>query len=399
MYVTSSIKQYSWYAWFIAWFACGMMIVSNGMMITGLSIYDEMLIKEFGWTLSEYKFSNLISLTVAGLCAPFSGYIIDRFGTRVCILIGWTTLAIAYLFFSRIQSIQQLYFVHFLFGMTLTLVGLNVAVSICSSWANKNKRGMAVGIAIAGSSLGGIMFPFIERVLLMNLDWRATMFCIAFVPMLLFFVSLFTVFDNQLGKKQSTQAIEGIAYREAVRSVPFWALVIIACATFYSILGAQGHLFLYTRGVGFDIAKAANAVSLFFTFSLLGKFIFGYLADLFKMRLVFYANLSIMLLGGIFLTSLSPSLIYPGMICFGLGWGGVYTLIQYSVVSIFGLRDIGKIIGTITMLDAIAGGLGIFLSGVIKTAYNSYQPVFLVYVGMIIISLLSLWFVKPISRD
>ena len=376
------------------------MIVSNGMMITGLSIYDEQILNEFNWSLSAYKFSGLVSLCVAGFFAPVAGMIIDRYGTRVCILTGWCALAVAYFCFSLIQSLTHLYLVHVLFGITLTLIGLNVAVSLTSSWAKMEKRGISVGIAIAGSSLGGIFFPQIEKFLLFSFDWRTTIQIVSAIPLAMLIYSFFGVHDNMLGAKNkspSDKPVPGMPFREVIRTRSFWAIVFIASATFYCILGAQSHLFLYARSLGLDAPRASDMVSIFFFCSLIGKFLFGYLADLYAMRKVFYANLFTMLLGGILLVSMVPETVLVAMVLFGLGWGGVYTLIQYSIVTIFGLRDIGKIMGILTMFDAIAGGLGIFLSGVVKEATNSYQPVFAIYLALLILCVLAFTQVRPVK--
>jgi len=40
---------------------------------------------------------------------------------------------------------------------------------------------------------------------------------------------------------------------------------------------------------------------------------------------------------------------------FGLGWGGLYTMLQLTCMDSFGTRAGGKILGTITVLDAIGG--------------------------------------------
>jgi nitrate/nitrite transporter NarK len=75
---------------------------------------------------------------------------------------------------------------------------------------------------------------------------------------------------------------------------------------------------------------------------------------------------------------------------FGLGWGGVYTLLQLTVMNRFGVRDAGKILGTITVLDAIGGGLGIWLTGVMYDSLGSYSVAFMIFCGLIALALLAL---------
>ena len=82
---------------------------------------------------------------------------------------------------------------------------------------------------------------------------------------------------------------------------------------------------------------------------------------------------------------------------FGLGWGGVYTMLQLTVMNTFGTRDAGKILGTITVLDASGGGLGIWLTGVIYDATGSYELPFLIFAALIFVALAALTRVRPLA--
>ena len=48
---------------------------------------------------------------------------------------------------------------------------------------------------------------------------------------------------------------------------------------------------------------------------------------------------------------ISPATIFVFLIPFGLGYGGTFVLIQLLTVESFGLKDIGKILGAITIFD------------------------------------------------
>ena len=50
----------------------------------------------------------------------------------------------------------------------------------------------------------------------------------------------------------------------------------------------------------------------------------------------------------------------------------------------------GKILGTITVLDAIGGGLGIWLTGVLYTRQESYQVAFTIFSVLIVIALFAI---------
>ena len=66
------------FPWVIAILASLALMVSNGMSISGLSVFDESLLNEFGWNRGELKFRDMITLGVTGIAAPFLGILLDR---------------------------------------------------------------------------------------------------------------------------------------------------------------------------------------------------------------------------------------------------------------------------------------------------------------------------------
>ncbi|MDE0480298.1 MAG: MFS transporter [Gammaproteobacteria bacterium] len=380
------------YPWFIAVFACIVLMVSNGQTISGLSVFDVAFIEEFGWSLGEIKFRDMITLLLAGLFAPFIGILIDRLGVRRCMLVGWVLLILGNIAYSRLESLTGLYLVHALFALVLVVCGLNAAVILVSKWFVRY-RGTAIGIALMGTSMGGIVFPQYGTAMIEALDWRSAFAWGSLFPAVMLVATWLLVKDKpelpeQAGADSAPDT--GMAYADALRSRSFWALAIIAMSTFYTVLGTQAHIFVYMTDADFSAQVATNAISLFFFCALIGKFVFGLAADHFDKRKVFYGNILVMLLGSLILIRMDVALIWVAVTAFGLGWGGVYTLLQLTVMNIFGTRDAGKILGTITVLDASGGGLGIWLTGVIYDTTGSYELPFLIFAALILVALAAL---------
>lgn len=385
----------AYYAWVIALLACLTLMVSNGMSITGLPVYDESLLNEFGWDRGALKFRDMITFMLAGGLAPLAGVLIDRWGVRACMLLGWCILAVAYFFYAQLQSLSDLYWVHALLGMTLVLCGLNPMVILVSHWFTA-KRGAAIGIALVGSSLGGAVMPQYGTYMIELMGWRDALLSALIFPALMMLLTLFFIRNRpqHIGMKpvggveeaRTGNNLPGISYKEALCSRTFWALTIIAMTTFYTVLGVQAHLFLYMRDLEYAAQMATNAISIFFVCALMGKFLFGMLADFLNPKRVFYGNVFIMGLGAVCLASMKVELIWFAVIAFGLGWGGVYTMIQLSAMNNFGLRAAGKILGTITILDALGGGLGIWLTGEFYSIYGDYQLAFIVFAVLVLIA-------------
>ncbi len=391
-------KSSKYFPWVIAVLASLTLMASNGMSISGLSVFDESLLNEFGWNRGELKFRDMITLGVTGIAAPFLGVLIDRYGVRACMLVGWILLMGAYWLYSDIKNLGDMYLVHVILGFVLVLCGLNAGVILVSNWFVE-RRGTAIGIALVGTSLGGAIFPQYGTAMIEAVGWRSAYLSELVFPVVMLVLTLFVVCSTPADKgmlplggqaDEADHTTEGMEYADALRTRNFWALAIIACTTFYSVLGVQAHIFLHMRDLEFSVQTATNAISLFFMCALVGKFFFGLVADAIGPRRVFFVNIGVMLLGSLALASMKSSVLWGAVVAFGLGWGGVYTVLQLSAITCFGLKAAGKILGTITVLDAIGGGLGIWLTGVLYTSSESYKLAFSIFCVLIVIALIAI---------
>ena len=390
------MKRY--YPWLMAIMGLLVLMVSNGLTITGITAFDEALLTQFDWSRGALKFRDLITLLLTGLMAPFLGIAIDRVGPKILILIGTLMLAALYFAYSRIDSITHVYLIHIGFAAVLVAAGLNVAVIMVSQWF-VTKRGTALGITLVGTSLGGVVLPKVIVAMLPLMGWRESFMWLSVVPLVLFLLVLLVVrtpaqmgmqpygagADNRTAKGAS-DALPDLSYSQALRTRTFWALALVAMTTFYSILSASAHMFLHMRDMQFDLATSGQALAVMFGCGMIGKFMFGFLADYFRPKGVFLVNLAIMAVGAYLLSTLKPALIWYALVLFGLGWGGLYTMIQLLAVNAFGLSSAGKILGTITMLDAATAGLGIWVTALLFDRFGNYQIAFNVLLALVVIA-------------
>jgi len=394
------------YGWIIVGCALLALLVSNGMTISGLTVFDNALLGEFKWTRGAFKLGGTISFVLAGLLGPIAGGIADRSGVRPLMTLGAVMLSAGLYQYSRVTSLTDVYIAHALFGVALACVGLVINVLLVSRWFT-TRRGTAIGLALVGTSLGGSVFPPLNAALMRSMPWREVFQQIALIPLVIIPIVWLFVRDWPRdkglqpygGAPQQTQdpkALPGMEYGAALRTVNFWALAFAATATFYAILAMTAHLFLHlTTGLGFPPATAAAAVSTLFLLGLAGKFMFGTAADFMNRKVVFIGNLVVMLVGTIFLLMDSTATLWPAVVLTGLGWGGLYTMLQLLVVESFGIRAAGRILGTITVMDAIGGGLGVVLTGVLFDKTGSYRVAFGVISALVFLALLAALLVKP----
>ena len=387
-----------YYGWYVALVAMLTLMVSNGMTITGITIFDPAILKEFGWSRGDLKFRDLLQLGLSGLMAPFVGMLADRMSIKRLMMGGLLLLSACVAAYSQMTSLTELYLINVGTALVLALCGLVLNVLIVSRWFIRS-RGTALGLTLVGTSLGGIIFPRLGAGLLATRSWREAMLMEAAIPLGMLMIIALVSRDSpsDLGLRAlgasdsplSTLAIGGLEYADAIRTRTFWILTFCAMTTFYCILAAQAHLILHLRGFGWSLKRAGEGLGAMFTMGLVGKFLIGYMADKIQRRLVFLSNISVMLVGALCLASMRESLVWPFIVIFGLGWGGLYTMLQLTCMDSFGTRAGGKILGTITVLDAFGGGMGIWLTGVLYDRSKNYGAAFALIAVLVFLALLA----------
>jgi len=391
------------YRWVIC--ACSFLVlfVSNGMTLGGMAVFDIELMNSLGEiagreiTVTEIKLRDTIMFATASFCGLGSGWLADKVGVKPLILVGLAVLAAGNLLYSQVQSLGEIYWIQAGFGVVLALCGLMINVYLISSWFDEH-RGIAIGLVLAGTSLGNAFFPKLNTWLLSIDDWRQVFQWIAVIPLALLPVAFFILKNgpNSAGRSMpgdsqaAPRQLAGYTLGQALTSRNFWVVAVIAMCTFYSILGMSANVFIYMSRSNYSPADASTGVSILFIGGLVGKIASGYLADGFGRKRILLIGLGLMLLGGVsLLTAIqleSSAALWSGLVAFGFGWGGIYTLIQLLSADLFGMRALGKILAAVNILDAAGGALGPVITGRLYDSSGSYFLPFAVITGLLLLA-------------
>lgn len=405
------IKNPNNYRWIILAVCFFTITFTNGLTLGGLVVFDRELLDYLSEVTGEevlrqeLKLKDAITLWSTAVFAFIAGIIIDRVGVRALMISGMFLLSATFYYYAQSDSLTDMYIIHIFQGMVLSMSGMVINVVLISKWFNDN-RGLAIGVLLAGTSVGNGIFPQINTYLLTisDGDWRQVMIWLALIP-LAYIPVLFAFIkekpedvavreDNQANNDFKASSIEGgLTLQQTLRSANFWFLSVMAFCTFYSILAMIGHVFLMLDGEGYSPQISATGVSIIFIGGFIGKVISGKLAEMIGRKIVLVGGVAMMLLGSLLIVSSifykNPLLIWIGLTLYGTGWGGLYTLIQLLVADLFGLIAIGKIMGVINIIDTIGGGLGPIITAVIYDSTQNYLLPFLVISALLVIALIS----------
>ena len=409
--MNSTIKNPNNYRWIILAVCFFTITFTNGLTLGGLVVFDRELLNYLSEVTGgeilrqELKLKDAITLWSTAVFAFIAGIIIDRVGVRSLMVSGMFLLSATFYFYAKSDSLADMYIIHIFQGIVLSVSGMVINVVLISKWFNDN-RGLAIGVLLAGTSVGNGIFPQINTYLLTisDGDWRQVMMWLALIPLayapILFALikekpeDVETKQDNEAKNDFKASSIEGgFTLQETLMSSNFWFLSVMAFCTFYSILAMIGHVFLMLDGEGYSPQISATGVSIIFIGGFIGKVISGKLAEMIGRKIVLVGGVAMMLAGSLLIVSSifykNPLLIWIGLTLYGTGWGGLYTLIQLLVADLFGLIAIGKIMGVINIIDTIGGGLGPIITAIIYDSTQSYLLPFLVISALLVIALIS----------
>jgi MFS family permease len=389
------------------WVICGcsllILMVSNGMTLGGMAVFDIELMKSLSEiagreiSVTEIKLRDSIMLGTASIFGLGTGWLVDKVGVKPLILVGLAIFAAGNFMYSQIQSLAHMYWIQVSFGAVLALCGLMINVYLISSWFDK-QRGLAIGLVLGGSSIGNAFFPQLNTWLMTMADWRQVFVWIALIPLALIPLAFFLLKRGPSSAGLPTAntkagppiVLTGYSLAEALSSRNFWIVATIAMCTFYCILGMSANVFIYMSKANYSAANASTGVSILFIGGLIGKVISGHLAENFGRKRILLTGLGLMLTGGVSLMLAikldSSFALWAGLVAFGFGWGGIYTLIQLLAADLFGMRSLGKILAAINILDAAGGALGPVMTGILFDVSGSYFLPFGVITGLLCVA-------------
>lgn len=387
---------------------------TNGMSLFVPQNLFPRFMETFGATPAEVSRTTAITFAISGLLAPFVGAAIDRFGVVRVIRTGLLVLGVTFSAYPAARSLQDLYLLHAVIAVGLILSGLMPNVVLLSRWF-RERRGTAVGVLVAGSSLAGATLPLAISPLVNDpaFGWRVGVGALAGAFWLLAVVPGFVVLREPPAPAPSAAGepaaeLDGVSFAAALRSRTLWCLAIGSACLWFSIQAMTSQITIYFEQEAGPAPQRATALySTILACSVAGKFLFGAVSDRFTKRGVMVVT-SLTLLAGCLLLfntagpglelARSPTQLTAFAVIFGLGFGGSFTLIQLVAVESFGQLALGRILGVVIFVDTMGGALGTLLAGQMRTATGDYFMTFTVVTVVAVVAVANVLLIRPVTR-
>lgn len=324
------------------------------------------------------------------------GRTLDHGAPRTLLLIGVAALGGGLVLASAAPNLWSLYLVFVIvFPVSVVFAGSLVAISLITRTFEK-ARGLALGIALTGGSIGGAIIPNIFAALVTDHGWRsANLFLGAFTIVVLFPLVLLVVPAGGAIERVS-RGTDSLTARSIFGAPQFWLSVLNVLAFLAIAAAIQPNIAPYAADLGVGLKPAAFLITIFALAIIVGRVAAGYLSDKIALSRLWMIVAVIQMVA---LASLSnePGLVrlHISLFLLGLGSGAVAPMQVALFTSLFGAQSVGRVIGLAVPFFAFVS-VAASLAAWIRERTGSYDPVFY---GAIVITLATIPLILLMGRS
>ncbi|GAA1668914.1 MFS transporter [Citricoccus zhacaiensis] len=359
--------------------------------------------EEFGWERSVMTNGLSLETVLVGISIVALGFLIDRYGPRIPSVPMAMAFGVGLMLMAAMPNSQ------FMFYLLCAIIGAGAGAvnpvahsTVVSAWF-KDRRGLALGILMAGLGACGVLMPYLANWVLAWGGWRMTFLVIGalctVIPAGVYaFITRMPAdheAERQAARKQGKTAGESL-WRIARSYRQFWLLSIAIFLVSSATFGLMGQVVPMTTDKGIDQVTAVSILSVLSLSSLFARLVVGFLLDRFYAPVIGTIIFALCAVGVYFMImSSSIALLFLAAVLIGLGLGAEGDVAAYMCSRYFPKHSYGRVLGFIYFLYAQGSAFGIFLLGQIYGATGSYQSGALPIILLVGIAIICLLFMGP----
>lgn len=360
------------------------LMLSSGLIMYSYSVIAAPIELAFNASRTSMMLGMASMMLAGGVVSPFLGGLLDRVSMRRMMLVGISGIAVGHVLLSMITAVWQLpliYAVCMMLGNSL--LGPLLTSTLLARWFSR-KRGLAMGVATIGTSVGGFVFPPLMQWAIDTFGWRDALRFSGIGTFVLMLPIALTVAsrpeDKGLhpdgGKEPLPVTILGRTYSfgDLARERNFWLVAIVMSLLFCAYTAILSNLVPLVMGGGLSTDSAALQISILALAGIVGKILFGTIADRVDLRFGLAGSLVLVSTGfwlyaatdGFASYALASTLI-------GLATGGMLPVWGSLLAVLFGAASYGRVMGMMNPLIMPLTLLGPPMAGVVYDQTGSYS--------------------------
>ncbi|MDQ6595481.1 MFS transporter [Bacillus salipaludis] len=381
------------YGWWIVVAAFMIMTFIYAPIANLVSLFILPVTKELGFSASQFMlYFTIMALAAMGI-GPFAGKLMKKMDVRAYLTLFILISAAAFIGFSFATKLIHFYLFAVLMGAGLSGGAMIPASVLITNWFNE-KRGLCLGIALAGSGFGGVILSPLTNWLITAYGWRSAylvlgiLIAVLLIPLAVFVIRL-TPADKglmALGEVKSSipnKELAGTTQGQALKSISFWALCLAILVGGIVVNTMLINLAPYLAGIGTTAKTAALLLSLGSAMVIVGKLLVGRLFD--KLGLI--TTLFIISAGSLlsFLFLMKANIVLPAIlytIFSGIGSTAVTVTPAFLTGALFGEKEFSAKYGVVSIFISLGAAVTPIVSGAIFNINHSYELVLDVLIAL-----------------
>lgn len=398
------------YAWFILIACC--CFYAGGMALTQLiaGVYMIPVSTAIGVSRGDFALWLTVNCIATVVTLPFWGRLLQTKNVNVVVGIAAILETIGILGFSISNQLWMFFGFAILTGAGNAVMFVLAGPALIQNWFAEKYRGKMLGIAAAFTGIGTFIWAPLFTMLIQSMGWQTAYLIngilagVLMIPMA-FFVIKFKPEDKGLkpfgyveGEEEKSKAdLDGVSSKRAYKYVAFYAValgIVFACLGMGYNSNQPGIAIEKLVGpLGWATADAsllgATMISVAAVGNLLGKIVFGAIADRAGLKVSFTIFIILYILAFVlWLPSFGDSGMASAFLLVGafmLGTHNALISVGFPVLTrkIFGNKDYPKIWSIIAMPFQLVSGFGTALVAYIYGGTGSY--VASLYVGLVFV--------------
>jgi MFS family permease len=365
------------YGWVIV--AVGIVVGCIGMGgMMSFGVFLQPMADSLGWSRAGISAASTLAFLWMGVGGFLWGWLFDRYGARVVVLLGGLLQGLGLVMASQAQSLPVFLAVY---G---TAVGLAVGAiyvpltAATTSWFTRN-RSLAVSLVSAGLALGTTLVAPLARWLIVTHDWRFAMLTLGVTAWAVILPAALLLRPAPMAEAGAAAlsttgtAAAGMTVGQALQTPVFWSLALanFACCAAHS--GPIFHMVSYAADCGVAPLTAATVLGAAGLAALSGRIICGLLADRAGAKRTLVACLALQAVAiALYLLARDLDTLYAVSMLFGLSYGGAMPLYAILVREYFPAKIMGSVFGVVAMISTLGMALGPPVGGWLFDRFGGY---------------------------
>ncbi|MDT0509823.1 MFS transporter [Novosphingobium sp. MMS21-SN21R] len=367
--------------WTVVMAACaGMAMASIISYSSGLFI--EPFEREFGWSRVQIMSGHSIAATIAAICAPFMGVLVDRYGPRrIGIAAVFTICGSIALFSQTGPDIWHWRLLWLPMTLGIVLVQPMVWTAAVTSLFSAG-RGLALAVTLCGSSLASIVVPKMTHSLIEAFGWRlawvglGSIWLVIAMPLIWFFFTSVVDRDRTRRTEKVAPVVRASVWQSGILSWRFPVLLVAGVSIALVVVTMVVSIVPVLSASGIARGDAAWIAGLVGFTAIFGRLAIGSLLDRMDGRLIAAACVSMPIVAIFLLIALPGSIVAAAIavLIFGFSLGAELDIVAYLTSRYFGRENFGFLFGTIGGCLGFASGNGPVALNAVYDATGSYTP-------------------------